>query len=293
MQMDSTLVRVVSWVALFVMLGLGCAAPKGFDSPTSLFKLTDRPIVVAHRGGALEAPENTVAAIRHSVRVSDWQEVDVRLSKDGLCVVIHDDTVDRTTDGVGSVVDLTLAELTKLHAGDPKLAGKVLFRLANRGIAPPDYGDCYLDARLPTLEEVLAIPGAQLMIELKGTDCGPKLVAEVLKVIHRAEAGNRVALASFAPHLLRLAHTQDPSLPLIGIVGEMENLGSMLDLPISVLATRARNVEPARTAAGDGVTIWAYTSYSTEMAAEHARMGAHGVITDVPAAVMESVLRRD
>ncbi len=72
----------------------------------------------AHRGAAGLAPENTLAAFRMALELgADGTEMDLQLTRDGVVVVIHDDTVDRTTDGRGRIGDLTLAEVKRLDAG--------------------------------------------------------------------------------------------------------------------------------------------------------------------------------
>ena len=77
-----------------------------------------RPLVFAHRGGARLAPENTIAALDHGLALgADGLEIDVQLSADGVPVVIHDKTLDRTTDRVGAVHDLTADELARVDAG--------------------------------------------------------------------------------------------------------------------------------------------------------------------------------
>jgi len=120
--------------------------------------LAGAPHLVAHRGGSGLAPENTLEAFRSAV--DDWGadilEMDVRLSADGHVVVIHDETVDRTTNGSGAVGALTLEELRALDAGwrftDP--SGATSFR--GRG------------ARLPTFDEVLdAFPAVRINVEAK------------------------------------------------------------------------------------------------------------------------------
>ncbi|HDD72245.1 MAG TPA: glycerophosphodiester phosphodiesterase, partial [Candidatus Bathyarchaeota archaeon] len=74
--------------------------------------------VVAHRGASGAEPENTLRAVRRGFEVgADWVEVDVRVSRDGRFVVIHYETVDRTTDGSGRVSEMTFDELRKLDAG--------------------------------------------------------------------------------------------------------------------------------------------------------------------------------
>jgi glycerophosphoryl diester phosphodiesterase len=86
-----------------------------------------RPLVVAHRGLLRHAPENTLANFRACLELRLGFEFDVQATKDGRLVCIHDDTVDRTTDGTGRVAEMTLAEIRQLDAGsrfDPTFAGQ-------------------------------------------------------------------------------------------------------------------------------------------------------------------------
>jgi len=74
--------------------------------------------VIGHRGGRAYAPENTLAAFRNAIQMgSVWLEFDVQMTRDGVLVVMHDDTVDRTTNGHGAVADLTLDQIRSLDAG--------------------------------------------------------------------------------------------------------------------------------------------------------------------------------
>jgi glycerophosphoryl diester phosphodiesterase len=74
-------------------------------------------LVIGHRGNDLFAPENTVASFAAALGKADYVEFDGRLSSDGVLVVMHDDTVDRTTDGTGTIASKTLAQLQALDAG--------------------------------------------------------------------------------------------------------------------------------------------------------------------------------
>jgi len=111
-----------------------------------------RPMVIAHRGSSKAAPENTLAAFEQAIQDgADAIEFDVHLTKDGHIVIIHDNTVDRTTDGLGSVPESTLAELKRLDAGGwfhPSFKGE----------------------RIPTLPEALALTKGRckINIEIKG-----------------------------------------------------------------------------------------------------------------------------
>jgi glycerophosphoryl diester phosphodiesterase len=140
-------------------------------------------MLVAHRGGAKIVPENTLEAFGQAVQVwgADMLEMDVRLTRDGIPVVIHDETVDRTTDGRGRVRDHTLAELRALDAGfgfvDPD--GRASYR--GRGV------------RVPTLDEVLeACADVWINLESKEADSARPMVESVRR--HGAEA--RVLVAS-------------------------------------------------------------------------------------------------
>jgi len=121
--------------------------------------LARSPLLIAHRGGSGLAPENTLAAFEPASRAwaADMIELDVRATADGHCVVIHDPTVDRTTDGVGEVGALSLAALREFDAGHRFTAdGGRTFPFRGRGIT------------IPTIEEVLeALPGVALTVEVK------------------------------------------------------------------------------------------------------------------------------
>jgi glycerophosphoryl diester phosphodiesterase len=142
-------------------------------------------LVFAHRGGAKLAPENTMAAFANGLALgSDGLECDVHLSRDGVPVVIHDKTLDRTTDATGPVAARTADELARLDAGHHFVAldGTMPFR--GRGIG------------VPTLESVLSVfPEARVIIEMKLGD--PALARAVGQVIERTNAVDRVCVGSF------------------------------------------------------------------------------------------------
>ncbi len=84
------------------------------------------PVIVAHRGAPSSRPENTLASFEEALRLgARIVELDVRVSRDGVAVVMHDATVDRTTDGAGAVHELTASELTALNAGTPERPERV------------------------------------------------------------------------------------------------------------------------------------------------------------------------
>jgi glycerophosphoryl diester phosphodiesterase len=139
-----------------------------------LFDVNERP-VIAHRGGRARAPENTLEAMQLGMADgADAIEFDVRLSADGEVVVIHDATVDRTTDGSGAVERMTLADLRSLDAG--RGSSRIEAHQVARGAC-----------RIPTLVEVLeSFPGTPLIIEVKAPAASIPTRALIEK--HGAEA---------------------------------------------------------------------------------------------------------
>jgi len=146
--------------------------------------LAGGPLLIAHRGGSALAPENTLAAFRRAVEWwrADLLEIDVQPTRDGDAVVIHDPTVDRTTDGAGHVSTFTVAELKRLDAG---------YRFT------PDGGHTFpyrgRDVRLSTLREVLqALPDARVNVEIKDT----RAQQAVWDTVHGLHAVHRVLIAA-------------------------------------------------------------------------------------------------
>lgn len=140
-----------------------------------LRKHTGRVLVSAHRGAANYAPENTMPAFYKALEQgSDIIEFDVQRTRDGQCVIMHDDRVERTTNGTGFVWDYTWAELAKLDAGswfNAKIAEKRLFYEKNPALViPPLTEENFVGTPVPRLEEVLEWAKAVKMpvaIELK------------------------------------------------------------------------------------------------------------------------------
>jgi glycerophosphoryl diester phosphodiesterase len=142
------------------------------------------PLLVAHRGGAALAPENTLLAFRRAVEWwdADMLELDVHATLDGEIVVFHDSTLERTTDGSGSIADHTLEQVRKLDAGyrfTPD--GGQTFPFRGRGVT------------VPTLREVLeALPGVRVNVEIKD----PRAQDGLWEVIRAAGATGRLLIAA-------------------------------------------------------------------------------------------------
>ncbi len=151
----------------------------------------DRPLVIAHRGGALLWPENTIVAFRGAVELgADMLEMDIFQTADGVPVVLHDTTVDRTTDGTGHVNSFTLEELKRLDAG---------YRFSPvDSDAHPYRGE---GLTIPTLREVFeAFPGEHMVVEVKENDAA--LADAVVALVREFNRADRTLLASFHHDML-------------------------------------------------------------------------------------------
>ncbi|NBC70208.1 glycerophosphodiester phosphodiesterase [Paenibacillus sacheonensis] len=154
--------------------------------------------IVAHRGCSGAAPENTMAAFKLALSEPDIAmiELDVHLSKDGVPVVIHDHTLDRTTNGSGPVAAYTLEELRQWDAGSK-------------------FAAAFADERIPTLEEVLELAKGRctLHVELKMLANEYAGIEEkIISLVQRHGMQKEVVLSSFNHDSMKRAHEIDPSI---------------------------------------------------------------------------------
>lgn len=237
-----------------------------------------RRIVIAHRGGAGRAPENTLAALTGAAALGAVAvEFDVRLSRDGEVVVIHDPTVDRTTAGTGRVSDMTAAELARLDAG-ARFTGDNgrTFPFRGRGIG------------IPRLEDVLlALPAMPLLIEIKEAAA----LRPTLALLERHAAAGRSVVASsqhagVAPARGGSVRTGASSRDVVALLLSPRGPAHVafealcipprhhgVPLPMRTLVARARR-------AGAVTHVWTVNDV-----AEARRLwdiGVSGIITDVP-----------
>jgi len=238
--------------------------------------LRERPLVFGHRGASHAAPQNTLAAFRKAVAVgADGIELDVHLSRDGVPVVIHNDSVDATTDGTGLVREMTLAQLKALDAGvrfDAQFVGE----------------------RIPTLEEVLAEVGARLLtnIELKaGHSTG--LESAVVDVVKRMGMEARVWFSSFKPYALYKVRTFAPEIPCGLLYGPL-NLGSWALAPV----TPYEALHPYMALVSErfvqwvhrrGLRVFTWTLDDPDVARRFAEWGVDGIITNEPENILAAL----
>ncbi|WP_279041701.1 glycerophosphodiester phosphodiesterase [Brevibacillus borstelensis] len=231
---------------------------------------------VAHRGASGYAPENTMAAFRKAVKMkADYIEIDVQVTKDGQMVVIHDNTVDRTTDGTGKVKDLTFEEIRELDAGsyfDPEFAGE----------------------QIPTFEEVLdEFRGKTgILIELKSPELYPgveEMVADALRERNMDKpANNKIIVQSFNFDSMKTFHELLPDIPVGVLTNKPEQL---TDEMLDEFATYADYVNPSlkmfspellERVRERGMKMSVWTVRKPEEAEPLLDAGVDGIITDYP-----------
>ncbi|MEU8052576.1 glycerophosphodiester phosphodiesterase family protein [Micromonospora haikouensis] len=229
--------------------------------------------IIAHRGASAAAPENTLVAQEIARRSgADFVENDVQPSRDGVPFVLHDATVDRTTDGSGAIRTLTAAQLKALDAGS--------------WFAPQ-----YAGARLPTLAEQLAdlrTRGGNLLLEIKGAHTRDE-VARIVEVIRAEKMTTRVFVQSFEVDALRYTRELAPELPTgllrSGLdadpVAVARELGVTAYNPTGTALLARPSVIADLHAAGVAVMAWTVDSPAQWQQLE--RIGTDGIITNRPA----------
>ncbi len=241
-------------------------------------------LVIAHRGFSGTAPENTLGAFKKALDLGvDMIELDVHLSKDGEVVVIHDDTLNRTTNGKGKVAEYTLKELKQLDAGsffNPRFSGE----------------------RIPTLKEVLALVKGQvpLNIELKKGDMGPytliDLADRAFQDIEKKGMVNQVIFSSFELSAIERIRERNPNVLLALNYGKDWNFpGEMTrGKPISVLSCRAKvlNQFNMSRAKKQGIKVFAWTLNTEEEMEQFLKVGVDGIITDYPDRLIKVLQKR-
>jgi glycerophosphoryl diester phosphodiesterase len=173
--------------------------------------------VIGHKGSWADRPENTLAGIRRAIEArAHAAEVDVRTTKDGVLVCLHDATVDRTTDGKGDVAGLTLDVLKKLDAGgkfDPKYRGE----------------------RVPTLREVLALARGKIAVMIDLKEEGDKYAEKVAAEVRDHGEPKRVVLGVRSVDQAKLFRKLLPDARQIGLVPEAKDIEAFADEGVKVI----------------------------------------------------------
>ncbi len=234
--------------------------------------------LLAHRGGKREAPENSLAALVHTVASGvDGVELDVRLTADGVPVVFHDPDLRRFLGRRQRIETMTLAALSAIDLG----------LLRSRFAA----------THIPTLAEALAVaqPLAIVNLELKGAGRAELLVERTLAAVTAAGMGARVVLTSFDGELVAAARRAAPELASGWILDAEPADAAWLDCPLVSLERRLASAGTLARARARGLAVLVWTENDPATLEGWRETGAAGLITDFPrrfAAAQTSSRRR-
>lgn len=251
----------------------------------------DNPLVIAHQGGEHLAPSNTLASFEQAMELGvDVIEFDIHMTKDGHLVSIHDDTVDRTTNGSGKVNDLTLKEVQSLDAG-------TYFKDLNGEYSYKDEG-----VFIPTVEQIFeAIPNMRWNIEIKDTN-DPVLYKEISiklwETIKNYQLEDQVLIVSFDQDIIDIVTKISNDKALVsGGRGEITKFVILhklflnglyqpkvdaFQIPIKEGIINLADRKLIRGASKRGIDIHYWTINDEETMKRLIDLGATGIITDRP-----------
>ena len=231
------------------------------------------PLVIAHRGASAYSPENTMAAFRLALQQgADAIELDAKLTKDGVVVVMHDDGLGRTTNAVGRIRDLNLNQVEKIDAG-------------------LKFSEEFVGEKIPMLYKVLESFGEEILINVELTNYASAwddLPSRVIKLIEESGLESRVLIASFNPIALLKCRRISKEIPTALLIHAKSPriyqslLRSLLSYDLfhpqeSLIDSKLVSDELRR---GRKVTAW--TINNENRMKELLVLGITGIITDVP-----------
>ena len=235
---------------------------------------TDTVLVTAHRGASSIAPENTLAAMAAAVEAgADFAELDVRLASDGQVVLMHDRTIDRTTNGTGDLWDFSLPALRELDAG-------------------AWFGEKFVGERIPTLEEVIRFARGRLKlnIEIKTSREEPTIASAVVDILRAEECGDDCFITSFSREIVEEVKRIAPEIrtgfifggdyPDDVFYGGWEILSCNHEVVDSTFVARARE-------GGKSVHVW--TVDERDLMLRLIALGVDGIISNRPALLREVI----
>ncbi|MEU0739679.1 glycerophosphodiester phosphodiesterase family protein [Streptomyces sp. NPDC006134] len=283
-------------VAVTTAALLGAFLPAPSSPAHAVDSGTRPPTVVAHRGASAYAPENTLAAVDKAAELGiRWVENDVQRTKDGELVVLHDDSLRRTTDveevfpdrAPWKVKDFTAAEIARLDAGSW-------------------FGPAYAGARVPTLEQYVRRVERhhqKLLLEIKNPGLYPGIERQTLKVLanegwlDRRHVANRLIVQSFSADSVRTVHELKPAVKtgFLGTppVAELPSYAAFTDQinPShgSLSADYVAAVQAFTGPHGKPLEVFTWTVDDPARARQVAGHGVDGIITNKPDVVREAV----
>ncbi len=290
----TVLLVLVGLLGTWVLLRVALVRPPVADTP--LFSQLERPLLIAHQGGEGLRPGNTLEAFLHAWELgAPMSEMDLHTSADDVLVLIHDDTVDATTEGSGLIREMPVAELRALDAGHRW---------------SPDGGRSFpyrgAGMRIASLDQVLdALPDSYFNLELKQLE--PSVAPATCRVIRERGLEERVLVASFSTRALREFRRECPEVATSA--GAWEARAFLLlhhlrltrtwtppfeaiQLPPRSRGLRLLTPRLLRSGAERNLEVHAWTINEREEIRELLELGVDGIVTDFPDRMLEVMAER-
>jgi len=274
-------------VLITLILGLR-AYSKQLMPPHNFFEVS-RPLVVAHRGGAGIRPENTLMAFRHAARIgADVLELDVRLSSDNVLVVLHDETVDRTTDGSGNVDAMTWSEIKRLDAAyhwmPDDAPNDALPSFRGEGVGVPrlsevlkEFEDQRLNVEIKTHSDEAADALCILITEHQSRSGVLVVSEEASTIIRFRERCPGIATGTSFSETLGFFLNQK-----IGLLGFYQPRAEALEVPVEAYGIELVTAKSVEAAHRQGQHVLPWTINDQGEMRRLLDIGVDGLITDYP-----------
>lgn len=245
-------------------------------------------LIVAHRGASGHAPEHTIASYKLGEKVNgSYIEIDLQMTKDGHLVAMHDETVDRTTNGTGFVKDMTLNEIKKLDAGS-----------WFNDMYPKYADEAFKELEVPTLEEIFQTFGKEsnYYIETKSPIIYRNMEEKLLELLDiyqltsHIDDSNHVFIQSFSSESLEKIHELNPNIPLVQLLAYTDK-AYISDKQLAAIKKYAIGIAPnfqsidqayVEKARKSGLDIHPYTINDEEDMESALLWGVNGVFTNNP-----------
>lgn len=279
-------------VILLILVVLTAVMPKAPES--AYYRDVHRPLVIAHQGGDGVWPGDTMFAFEKSVEIgADVLEMDAHITEDGHIVLMHDEEVDRTTDGTGLIDDLTLDELKNLDAAyDWSNDNGKTFPYRGQGI------------QVPTLDELFQkFPDMRYVIEIKLT--GKPIDEPLCTLIHEHEVQENVMIASFHDEAMQSFRDACPEVATSAARGEVTKFVLLGKFFLSgLIIPEYESIQPPydpaesmnipimtkrfiREAHARNIAVEPWTVNDPDLMKQYIEWGVDGIITDRPDLMIE------
>lgn len=281
--------------ALLILFSLMLAAALMPDAPSKpYYESIEPPLLIAHQGGDGVWPGDTMYAYEHAVEIgADVLEMDAHITKDGQIVLMHDEKVDRTTDGTGLIEDLTVDQLKQLDAA---------YQWSNDGGKSFPYRG--QDIQVPTLAELFQkFPEMRYVIEIKLTQ--NPIDKPLCDLIRKYDMQNKVVIASFHDEAMQNFRTSCPEVATSASRGEVTKFVLLGKIFLSgLIAPQFQSIQPPydpsesmnipimtkrfiREAHAKNVAVEPWTVDDPELMKKYIEWGVDGIMTDRPDLMIE------